>query len=82
MGHTVRERLSVVHLQQDVEVIAQAGETEDPDVVEPLGPSEGSEGDLLHEGSGQEEEPSVEGPVGDLEQGVLFGDVAELSHSP
>ena len=44
--HETASCLGVVHLQQEVQVVGEAGETEDPDSVEPLGAAEGSEEDL------------------------------------
>ena len=36
---------------------------------------------FVHERRGQQEEPAVDRPVGHLEQGLLFGHEAELSHA-
>jgi hypothetical protein len=64
-------------------VIPKADEEADPDLVALLGPGEGPDDDLVHQGTGTEQETAVEGPAGHLDQGSSFGYEAESSaHTP
>src|SRR4051812_3285760 len=65
-------------------MIGQPYEETDPDlVVALLGPGEGPDDDLVHQGTGTEQETAVEGTAGDLDQGSSFGDEADSSaHTP
>src|SRR3954466_3142869 len=64
--------------------IGQPYEETDPDlVVALLGPGEGPDDDLVHQGTGTEQETAVEGTAGDLDRGSSFGDEADSSaHTP
>ena len=58
-------------------MVGEPYEETDPDlVVALLGPGEGPDDDLVHQGTGTEQETAVEGTAGDLDQGSSFWDVA------
>src|SRR3954462_11019577 len=64
-------------------MVREAYEETDLDLVALLGPGEGPDDDLVHQGTGTEQETAVEGTAGDLDQGSSCGDVADSSaHHP
>jgi hypothetical protein len=73
-GHAGSQLVSVPDRQQKVKVIGQEGEGEKLDSIEPLGPREDSDGDLPELIAGPQEHPPLQGPDGDLDDSVLFGD--------
>src|ERR1700748_43921 len=64
-------------------VVRDADEETDLDRVALLGPGEGPDDDLVHQGTGTEQEAAVEGPAGDLHKSSPFWDETESSaHHP
>jgi hypothetical protein len=60
-------------------VVPNADEEADLDLVALLGPGEGPDDDLVHQGTGTEQGTAVERPAGHLDQGSSFWDKAKSS---
>jgi hypothetical protein len=66
--------VSVVDVQDEVEVVASQNITTNPSRVLPLGSAENADDDLVEQQAGSQEEPAVDGAAGHLDQGTAFGD--------
>lgn len=77
--HELAELAGVVHPQGQVEMVGKKSETADLDRVETLRPGESPDDDLVHRGTGTEQETAVERPAGHLHQRASFWNEAESS---
>jgi hypothetical protein len=60
-------------------VVGDTDEEADLNLVTLLGPGEGPDDDLVHQGTGAEQETAVERPAGHFHQGSSFWDEAKSS---
>jgi hypothetical protein len=60
-------------------MVRQRAERHEVDRIEPLSPAEDPGGDVVELRAGPEEQTSLQGPAGDLDQGALIGEVAKFS---
>ena len=78
-----REPSGVLGEQDHVVMVRQRAERHKVDRIEPLGPAEDAGGDVVELRAGPEEQASLQGPAGDLDQGASVGKVAKFSsHIP
>ena len=78
-----RESLRVLHPDDHVVMVGQQDEGHEVDRIEPLGPAEDAGGDVVELRAGPEQQASLQGPAGDLDQGAVIGDEAKFaSHIP
>ena len=74
--HEAGDLLSVVDDQEEVEMGGEHRDGRDGHLVEPLGPSQDTQEDVVERGSRAEEVASLDGAVGDGDEGAGLGDVA------
>jgi hypothetical protein len=60
-----------------MEVVAQKDEGRDLDSIATLGPSQGSQDDLVEQGAGPEQEAALDRAAGDVEESAPFGSMTE-----
>jgi hypothetical protein len=71
-----RELEGVVHPDQEVHVVREADGGRNGDFIEPCGSCEDANKDFVELRSRAEQEASVDGAAGDLEEPAAFGDDA------
>jgi hypothetical protein len=76
VAHEAAELVSVVDVQEEVEVVAGQDVTTNPSRVLPLGSAENANDDLVEYRARAQEEAAVDGAGGHLDQGTAFGDKA------
>src|SRR3954447_8594667 len=78
-----RKPLRILGPDDEVIVVRQQAVEDQLDRIEPLGPAKDARGDVVELRAGPEQQASLQGPAGDLDQGASIGDVAEFScHTP
>jgi hypothetical protein len=77
--HEAGELLGVVGGQEQVVVAGHRGHSMNPHAMASLSPAEDAEEDVVETGSGAQEVASLEGAVGDGEEGPVLGYVAKFS---
>ena len=79
----LREPFRILHPEDAVVVVRNRDEGHEVDRIEPLGPAEDAGGDVIELQAGPEQQASMQGPAGDLDQGASVGEVAKFSsHTP
>src|SRR5882672_8673073 len=79
MGHTARELVGVLDVEEEMQVVRREDVATTTDFVQALGPSEDADDDLVELAAGPKEETAVDGAAGDLDQGTAVWDEAESS---
>src|SRR6185295_11614802 len=77
VGHEAGELFAVGGPGQNMEVVAQKDEGRELDSIATLGPSQGSQDDLVEQGVGPEQEAALDRAAGDVEESAPFGSMTE-----
>ena len=76
VSHEAGDLFRVVDDQEEVEVRGEHRDGRDGHLVDPLGPSQDTQEEIVERGSGTQEVAPLDGAVGDGDEGLGLGDVA------